>query len=153
MKNLKIISGGQAGVDRAALDFALNHSIDCGGWCPQGRKSEDGTIPDHYPLKETPELDYSFRTKKNIENSDATLILFINKFDDGTRLTRSLCENLNKSYLIKNLDAALGSNELPIWIKKNSIEILNIAGPRESSHKGIYSKTFSYLEQQLNFCF
>ncbi len=82
-----IISGGQSGVDRAALDFALKHRISCGGWCPLGRMAEDGKIPNRYPLKETESEDPSFRTRKNIEDSDGSLIIYSHEMDEGTRYT------------------------------------------------------------------
>ncbi len=73
---MKIISGGQSGVDRAALDFCLENNIPCGGWCPKGRMAEDGRISDKYPLIETESEDYAERTRLNVENSDGTLIIF-----------------------------------------------------------------------------
>ncbi len=98
-KNIKIISGGQTGVDRAALDFAIKYNIECGGWCPKGRKAEDGEISLKYPLTETNSTDYPKRTKLNIQDSHATLILYLDKFDPGTALTLKLCKEHNKPLL------------------------------------------------------
>ena len=75
-RNFKIVSGGQSGVDRAALDFALENKIPCGGWCPKGRLAEDGRIHHRYPLRETSSTDYRVRTQANVEDSDGTLILY-----------------------------------------------------------------------------
>src|SRR5438876_1977372 len=86
----KIISGGQTGVDRAALDVALELGIPCGGWCPQGRRAEDGVIPARYPLRETPWWGYPQRTEWNVRDSDGTLILAEGEPDRGTVLTREL---------------------------------------------------------------
>ena len=68
----RIISGGQTGVDRGALDAALKASISCGGWGPKGRKAEDGPIPERYPLQELPGADYLHRTRRNVVDSDGT---------------------------------------------------------------------------------
>ena len=76
MKPIKIVSGGQTGADRAALDWALHHDVECGGWCPKGRKAEDGTIDPKYPLKETPSVAYIQRTEWNVRDSDATVLVF-----------------------------------------------------------------------------
>ena len=83
----KIISGGQTGVDRAALDVALALGLAVGGGCPKGRRAEDGIIPDRYPLTETPEPNYEARTRRNVEDADGTLILNRGKLDGGTALT------------------------------------------------------------------
>ena len=87
IRRLKIISGGQTGADRAALDVALTLSLPIGGWCPQGRRAEDGVIPDRYPLLETPERNYQARTRRKIEDSDGTLILNLGQLGGGTALT------------------------------------------------------------------
>jgi len=142
----KIISGGQTGVDRAALDFALKYHFPCGGWCPKGRVAEDGKIPEEYPLKETKTSDYSERTQKNIIDSDATFIIRSYKVDNGTKLTKELCSNYDKLLFELNLDEGLKLPELIKWIQDNHIKILNIAGPRESNTPGIYKKTLEYLE-------
>jgi hypothetical protein len=74
MKSIKIVSGGQTGADRAALDWALAHSVACGGWCSKGRKAENGPIDPKYPLKETPSDVYIQRTEWNVRDSDATVV-------------------------------------------------------------------------------
>src|SRR6266571_9073801 len=80
----KIVSGGQTGVDRAALDVALELGIPCGGWCPRGRRAEDGIIPERYPLIETPTTAYPQRTERNVRDSDGTLVLTVGRADGGT---------------------------------------------------------------------
>ncbi len=90
----KIISGGQTGVDRSALDFCLQNNIECGGWCPKDRIAEDGMIPLKYPLKETTEVDSIFRTHKNIIEADGTLIIFSKIMDEGTSRTKLYAEKI-----------------------------------------------------------
>ena len=143
--NIKIISGGQTGVDRAALDFALIHNIPCGGWCPKGRLAEDGIISKKYPLNETSNNKYKNRTENNIKDSDATLILYANKIDNGTKLTMDLCKAYCKPMLLINIKDNLTKPQIINWIKSNNIKILNIAGPRESNSPGIYDETLHFL--------
>ena len=107
----KIVSGGQTGVDRAALDVALKVGIPCGGWCPKGRKAEDGAIPDRYPLTETSSASYPVRTEKNVNDSDGTLILKVGPVTGGTARTVKAAKKL------KILDLSSGNNVL-CW--KNS---------------------------------
>ena len=144
--NIKIISGGQTGADRAALDFALRNGIPCGGWCPKGRRAEDGLISLKYPLQETSSIAYPERTQKNIESSDGTVIFYNKKFDAGTGLTLNLCKKLGKPFLIVKLSNSSIKEEFRDWLNNYSIQVLNVAGPRESSEKGIYSKVTSFLE-------
>lgn len=143
---MKIISGGQSGVDRAALDFCLENNITCGGWCPKNRKAEDGRIPDHYPLIETSSAGYAERTEMNVRDSDATLIIIHGKADRGTGLTMALCKKRKKPYFKLDLSE---DNLTPIrqWLKMNQFQVLNIAGPRESHHPGIYQNTLQALRQ------
>lgn len=136
MKPIKIISGGQTGVDRAALDFALESGLPCGGWCPKGRIAEDGTISEKYPLKETPLKDYNQRTEWNVRDSDGTLILSFGKPSGGTLLTIELAKALKKPLLILDLKTATEIASFKLWLQKNNIAILNIAGPRESLAPG-----------------
>src|SRR6516162_1127534 len=98
----KVVSGGQTGVDRAALDIALELGIPCGGWCPKGRLAEDGTIPNHYPLKETPLPLYPQRTEWNVRNSDGTLVLTTGQTKGGTALTIAIARRQKKPRLIIN---------------------------------------------------
>jgi hypothetical protein len=146
LPSIKIVSGGQTGVDRAALDFALVNGIPCGGWCPRGRKAEDGPIHELYPLREMPTEAYSRRTEQNIIDSDATLVLYDRKADRGTRTTISLCLRLKKPVLYISLESENNIGEIRDWIRHYRVKVLNIAGPRESSDPGIYRKSFAFLE-------
>ncbi|MCK5218413.1 putative molybdenum carrier protein [bacterium] len=142
----KIISGGQAGVDRAALDVALNLKISCGGWCPRGRSAEDGRIAEKYPLQATPDADYSQRTRWNVRDADGTLILKRGKLSGGTALTVALAKRLNKPCLILDLDSSCDPETICQWIIRHKIQVLNIAGPRESQNPGIYYQAKVFLE-------
>jgi len=144
--NIKIISGGQTGVDRAALDFAIKNNIPCGGWCPKGRKAEDGIISDNYPLIETNSSKYTSRTERNVLESDGTLLLYLNNPDSGTILTENLCKASNKPFLHIFLKEHESFTVLRCWIENNKISTLNIAGPRESNEPGVYSATFKFLK-------
>lgn len=141
----KIISGGQTGVDRAALNWAIDADILCGGWCPQGRKAEDGRISDHYPLIEASSWRYSQRTQWNVRDSDGTLILNNSQLTGGTLLTINCCKRLEKPFLV--VDLGLNFDPIPVeeWIRENTISVLNVAGPRESSSPGIGDKALSFL--------
>ena len=101
---IKIVSGGQTGVDRAALDVALQHGLTIGGWCPKNRKALDGPIPDKYPLQATKSSEYRIRTEWNIRDSDGTLILNTGKLTGGTRLTNKLAVEKNKPVFVVQLD-------------------------------------------------
>jgi putative molybdenum carrier protein len=146
---LKVISGGQTGVDRAALDAALTLGIHCGGFCPKGRKSEDGTIPEKYPLVETRSDNYSERTERNVKTADGTMILIAGNPDRGTQLTIDLCRRHNKSCLVINLNDGKDRVELKSWIKKNKIGVINIAGNRERISPGIHDKAYRFLMEIL----
>lgn len=156
----RIVSGGQTGVDRAALDVALEVEIPCGGWCPLGRRAEGGRIPDRYPLAETPERDYSVRTERNIIDSDGTLIISGGPLTGGTALTRKLARRLDSPLFIVDLrehESAkpnlLGTSvldQLEQWLLENRIRTLNVAGPRESQQPGIHSRASQLLKQFLS---
>lgn len=141
----KIVSGGQTGVDRAALDVALALGIACGGWCPKGRRAEDGTIPDRYPLVETASRDYRERTRRNVEDSDGTLILTRGALGGGTAYTRDCAEALGKPYLVLALDKRPDAQAARDWIRRHGLRVLNVAGPRESSRPGIYRQAKRFL--------
>ncbi len=140
----KIISGGQTGVDRAALDVAIQLGIPCGGWCPKGRKAEDGPIDQKYPLQETSSAAYPVRTGRNVKESDGTLILTRGVPTGGTARTIDLAKKHKKPLLIIELED--GDPELVArWIEGNSIRILDVAGPRESKHPGIHDRAVEFL--------
>jgi hypothetical protein len=134
----KIISGGQTGVDRAALDFAIAHGLEHGGWVPKGRLAEDGVIPEQYNLTETESADPARRTERNVLESDATLIVARDrKLFGGTQFTQRCAEKHNKRLLIiYEADDLAGSvADLRTFAKRFSV--LNIAGPRESEATGL----------------
>jgi hypothetical protein len=145
----RIISGGQTGVDRAALDVALALGIPCGGWCPKGRRAEDGAIPDLYPLQETDSSRYPVRTAMNVRQADATLILTRGEPDRGTALTRDLAVRYQKPLLVVNLDAPITPAAAARWLRDSHVAILNIAGPRLSSAPGIDSQATAFLRKLL----
>lgn len=144
----KLISGGQTGVDRAALDVALELGIPCGGWCPQGRRAEDGPIADRYPLQETPWWGYPQRTEWNVRDADGTLILVVREPDGGTKLTEQLARQLGKPCLVLNFDEGAAA-EVSRWLAAEVIGVLNVAGPRESSTPGIYERARTLLREVL----
>ena len=132
---LKIVSGGQTGVDRGALDAALAAGAPCGGWCPRGRRAEDGPIPARYPLVETDSPDYTVRTRANVADSDATLIIAFGTPSGGTALTIDYCQELDRPWLLIDAEqeapaeAAVRARTL---IEGHAVAVLNVAGPRAS---------------------
>ena len=141
----KIVSGGQIGVDRAALDVALDLGMSCGGWCPQGRRAVDGVIPEKYPLKETAARNYNTRTKLNVRDSDGTLILNRGELNGGTAYTVRVADELGKPYLVVNLEDVPDGKEVVAWIRRHDIQVLNVAGPRENKCPGIYREATGLL--------
>lgn len=150
----KIVSGGQTGVDRAALDVGDSIIYSTGGWCPAGRRAEDGIIPARYPLDETKSRNYATRTKWNVRDSDGTLILNIGELDGGTMETVEYAAKTGKPCLVVQLD----DNEHPQpatvknWLRENSVRFLNVAGPRESKRPGIYDIASEYLTELFTMC-
>lgn len=133
----RIVSGGQTGVDRGALDAAISMGIEHGGWCPKGRLSEDGRIPRRYQMVETKSSKYRERTEQNVLDSDGTLILFRAILSGGTELTRRLAVQYCKPHLLVDLAQPLDVSVIRQWLVAEAIQILNVAGPRESSTPGI----------------
>lgn len=146
----KIISGGQTGVDRAALDIAIALNIPHGGWCPQGRKAEDGIIPLHYQLQETASPDYVERTSLNVRDADGSLILLKSQPEGGTLLTIEIALQLIKPCLMLDLTKPIKTTDFANWISNNQIRTLNIAGPRESQVADIYQLAYAALQQLLS---
>ena len=140
----KIISGGQTGVDRAALDVAIALDFSYAGWCPKGRAAEDGIIGHRYILKETPSEDYSQRTEWNVRDSEATLIILSNEPVGGALFAIKLALSLSKPHLIFNPDFE-NVEVIRRWVCKNKIEILNIVGPRSSQEPEIYFKAYHVI--------
>lgn len=141
----KIVSGGQSGVDRAALDVARNLNIPHGGWCPKGRMAEDGQISDDYLLSETTSSDYAIRTRQNVADSDATLIVYLPPLEGGTFLTYRKAVELSRPVFLLDLASLPSPQAVGKWLLENHVETLNVAGPRESMRPGIHDKTFNLL--------
>src|SRR5688572_9979550 len=145
----KVISGGQTGVDRAALDAALAVGQEAGGWCPHGRRAEDGTIPQRYPLRETKSPQYPPRTALNVRDADATLILHLGSLDGGARLTEEIARRSHKRAKAIDLRDPKAFDEARSWLQEVSPSVLNVAGPRESRQPGIYARAYGFLARLL----
>ena len=145
----KIMSGGQTGTDRAALDFAIANGIPYGGWLPKGRKTEDGTLDLKYHLQEMPTTDYPKRTEKNVLDSEGTVIISHGLLTGGSALTREFSKKHQKHWIhidLKELTVNQAAERLLHWIQKKEIKVLNVAGPRARKDPDIYSKTFELLK-------
>jgi putative molybdenum carrier protein len=146
----KLISGGQTGVDRAALDVARELGIASGGWCPQGRRAEDGRLADYYPMQETPAGEYAQRTEWNVRDADGTLVLTRGRPSEGTAFTIEMARRHGKPCLVLDLSAEQPSPATALaWAHEDGVRILNIAGPRESKCPGIYEEAKALLRQLL----
>lgn len=145
IRPVKIISGGQTGVDRGALDAAIALGVPHGGWCPQGRLAEDGRIPDGYELSETDSPEYRVRTEQNVIDSDATLILCRGRPSGGTELTLRLAEQHGRPCLVLDLDQPPQPEEVRRWLQDHRVEVLNIAGPRETQSPGIAAQANRFV--------
>lgn len=148
---MKIISGGQTGVDRAALDAAVAAGIPVGGWCPRGRLAEDGAISPEYPLQETASRLYQERTGLNVMDSDGTLILAGKILSGGTALTKSFAYRYAKPLLVINPADSAAAGKIRKWLTANNIRILNVAGPRESTRPGSYDRAYRVIREVLKF--
>jgi hypothetical protein len=147
----KLITGGQTGVDRAALDVALALGIPCGGWCPKGRIAENGPIPLHYPLIETTDADYGERTRLNVLDADGVLVLYAHSLDAGTRHTLNLAADLGKPSLTVDLTRDPDPADVLAWFAHfDRGVVINVAGPRESNSPGIYEQSVDYLRRLLH---
>lgn len=144
----KIISGGQTGVDQSALDAAIELNFPHGGWCPKGRICETGTIPTRFQLIESSTSEYPERTKLNIQDSDGTLILAPKlplTPKNGTYMTFELAQELNKPVYLLDLSEKENISDMVEWVVKNRIQVLNVAGPRESNSPGVYARCLKLL--------
>lgn len=149
----KIISGGQTGVDQAALQAAIDCHIEHSGWCPPGRICEDGVIPDRFNLDETPaerdssapSIPRSQRTLWNVRDADGVLIFFDSQGDKGTQLAIDTAIELEKPYLVLNFSDDLVVNQIIDWILKNSICTLSVGGPSERTSPGIYERVYTLM--------
>jgi hypothetical protein len=155
MTAIRIISGGQTGVDQAALDAAMVCGVECGGWCPAGRLAEGGVIPDRYPLKEMPKRGFLSRTKQNIRDADGTVIFYFGALEGGTEQTVYHCIKWKKPYQL--IDGAEISVERAVelvgkFVSEQKIGALNVAGPRASKSPGAYKYVYDVMRWYLRRC-
>jgi hypothetical protein len=145
----RVVSGGQSGADIAALDWAIAHAVDHGGWCPKGRRSEDGPIADHYLLSETPLSNYLQRTEWNVRDSDATVIFTLSDvLDGGSKRTAQFADKLHRPWL--HFRPAVHPKFLAQFLARHKVTTLNVAGKRESSAPGVYRFVVDTLERTLS---
>ena len=149
---VKIVSGGQTGVDRGALDAAIALGVPHGGWCPRGRAAEDGRIPDRYQLEETESAEYVTRTERNVLDSDGTLLLSRGPVRGGTRQTRELAIQHGKPHLLVCFDESASMDAVLEWLEANDVRTLNVAGPRQSNLPGIAAEAEALVRRVLEAC-
>ena len=143
MKPTRIVSGGQTGADRGGLDAARELGLPRGGFCPCGRRAEDGVIPEGYPVVELATRSYPARTRANVVGSDATVVFTFGAPDRGSALTLRLARAAGKPSLALDLaarDDAAAATELAAWLAQVTPAILNVAGSRESNAPGIAAR-------------
>lgn len=154
-KPLKLISGGQTGADRAALDVAIELGMDYGGAVPKGRLAEDGTLDAKYKkMAELDAPDYDVRTEKNVTDADATLIFTYGIIGGGSALTIEIAKKYKKPFLhvdFNTLSEDESVKRIKGWLNKIKPPVLNVAGSRESTSKGIYEKVYRVLKSVLNY--
>ena len=149
---MKIISGGQTGVDRAALDAALRHGIKSGGWCPTGRLDESGRIPDRYPVKELENGGSTERTLQNVKDSNGTVIIYPGKLSGGTEQTLHFCVEQRRPHELidaSNVSTEKAAQLIADFVRETKIDILNVAGPRASEWPEGYDYAFRVLDALL----
>lgn len=160
MHNLtKVISGGQTGVDQAALRAASDSRLEIGGWCPPGRVCETGVIPSQFPLKETPnerspdapDVPRSQRGEWNVRDSDGTLAIVTGeRRDAGTEWTMKCAKRYQRPLLVCDIDDPNAKEKIEEWLAANAIGTLNVAGPSEATSPGIGAKAYQLLRQTFN---
>ncbi|HEX4630351.1 MAG TPA: putative molybdenum carrier protein [Chthoniobacterales bacterium] len=159
----KVISGGQTGVDQAALRAARDSGLEIGGWCPPGRECETGVIPAEFPLQETerqcssaaPDVPRSQRTEWNVRDSDGTLVITMGgnrsgrptSNDSGTEWTIECARRYKKPLLVCNVDDPKARSKIQPWIDGNRMSIVNIAGPSEATVSGVGERAYSLLRR------
>lgn len=143
----RIVSGGQTGADRAALDWAIAHGIAHDGWCPRGRRAEDGRIAARYALKETPSREYDQRTRWNVRDSDGTLIISrAAQLSGGSAYTARCAERFGKPWLHVH-PGGPSAGQVSQFLERHRIRTLNVAGPRATGDPDIYGYVLTVLEQ------
>lgn len=145
----KILSGGQTGVDRAALDAAQELGIACGGWCPAGRYADDGPIPARYPLRETSDMDHTVRTEHNVRDSDGTLMFYRGKLQGGTAYAVLMAEKLRRPVLAVDVAAPPAPAEVAAWLVRHGVRRVHIGGQREQTSPGIYAAAHGLISEIL----
>ncbi len=149
---MKIISGGQTGVDRAALDVAPKHGIQTGGWCPTGRLDEFGRIPDRYPLRELENGSFTDRTLQNVKDSDGTIIVYPGTLSGGTEETVRFCVEQRRPHLLTDASKTPPNEAAKLifdFVRENKICTLNVAGPRQTE----WPEGYDYAYRVLDFFF
>lgn len=149
----RIISGGQTGVDRGALDAALACGFPCGGWCPKDRVAEDGRLPDRYPLQELAAGGYRQRTIRNIDGADGTAVIYFGAPEGGTELTLAQCIHRHRPYQLidaQEIEPQRAAELLKAFIAAHSIGILNFAGPRASRSPEAYAYAVTVVASLLS---
>lgn len=155
---LKIVSGGQTGVDRGALQAAMDLGLDWGGWAPRGWNAENGTIPPQYRVKmrEHASSSYRGRTLRNVLDSHATLIVVASyPLSGGTLQTRFFTQEAGRPHFVVALGEASAAEKVRTWLgslfaKEHPTPfVLNVAGPRESKSGGIQKRTCRFLVEVL----
>lgn len=147
---LQIVSGGQSGVDRGALDGAIESGVSVGGWCPVGRMAEDGTIPLHYPLREAPRPGYGERTLRNVLDSDGTLIIYFGQLSGGTQETLLRCLQTERPYQLidaREISTRRAAEVAADFVRSRGIGVLNVAGPRASHWPEGYDYTYRVVRE------
>ena len=150
---MRLISGGQTGADRAALDTAMELGLDHGGWVPTGRAAEDGPLPDRYRVRETPTEDPAERTERNVADSDATLLISHGPLMGGSELTRRVAAGLGKPVLhveLGRLGAPEAADRIARWLGALGCRTLNVAGPRASEEAGIHAAAGAVLRRAIS---
>lgn len=147
-----VVSGGQTGADRAGLDVALSIGLPIGGFVPAGRRTEDGALPDSYEgMTETRSASYTERTVLNVRHSNATLLFhFEDEISGGTALTLKAAKKWGRPCLSVQLHPELHPSddrvkEVRSWLRRRKVQVLNVAGPRESEAPGIHAQTSAFL--------
>jgi hypothetical protein len=150
----RILSGGQTGADRAGLDVAIELGIPHGGWCPRGRRAEDGPIPARYILMETRSAEYPERTRLNVRDSDGVVVFSRGRLGRGSALTLRVARELAKPHLyidLVSVPAPAAAERLSSWLEDRRIEVLDVAGNRESGSPGIYKAVRDVLRRALQY--
>lgn len=146
--DFRIVAGGQTGADVAGLDWAMDNGVAHGGWCPKGRKTEDGPLPPQYALIETPLAAYLQRTEWNVRDSDATVVFTMtDKIDGGSKRTVEFAEALGKPLI--HMRPGVHPKYLARFLDRHQVKVLNVAGKRESGAPGISRFVIDMLAQAI----